>query len=221
MTSPGPEIQFRRSARARRLSLRIDPASASVIVTLPPRSTQAAGRALLQAHAGWVTARLARLPAALVLADGASIPLGGVPHVIRHGPGGPTRIVDRDLLVSGAAEFLPRRVLDFLRAEAKRRLSALALSIATEAGLTPRRVVIRDTKSRWGSCTAEGTLMFCWRLVMAPPAVQHYVVAHEVAHLRHMNHSLAFWALVAELTPHRATADAWLDQHGAGLVRLA
>lgn len=221
MSTPSPEIRFRRSTRARRVSLRIDPFSSSVIVTLPPRATQAAGRALLRAHAGWVAARLARLSAALLLEDGAFVPITGVPHVIRHCPGGQTRIVEQELLVSGALEFLPRRVMDFLRAEAGRRLSEQALAIASASGLTPRRVAMRDTRSRWGSCTAGGTLMFCWRLIMAPPAVQHYVVAHEVAHLRHMNHSAAFWALVAQLTPHRAEADAWLDRHGAGLMRVA
>ncbi len=206
--------------RARRVSLRIDAASASVIVTLPPRGTQAAGRALLQAHAGWVAARLARLPPPVVLANGALVPIGDVPHIIQHEAGGRTGIEGRTLLVSGAPEFLPRRVLDFLRAEAGRRLPALAAQIGAGAGLVPRRVTMRDTRTRWGSCTATGTLMFCWRLVMAPPPVQHYVVAHELAHLRHMNHSRAFWALVADLTPHRALADAWLDRHGAGLMRV-
>ncbi len=219
-SSPLPPIRFRRSTRARRLSLRIDPASASVIVTLPPRGTQAAGRALLQAHAGWVEARLARLPAPLVLTDGVTISLGGIPHRIRHQPNGRTGIKDGELQVTGAPEFLPRRVLDFLRAEAGRRLTTLAAEIASPAGLTPRRVTMKDTRTRWGSCTATGTLMFCWRLVMAPAEVQHYVVAHEVAHLRHMNHSPAFWALVIQLTPHRAVADHWLDKHGTGLMRV-
>lgn len=175
---------------------------------------------MLQANAKWVEARLARLPAPLILEDGATVALGGVPHRIRHRPGGRTGLVTREIHITGAPEFLSRRVLDFLRAEAGRRLTLLAVDIAAPAGLKPRRVTMKDTRTRWGSCTARGTLMFCWRLVMAPLDVQHYVVAHEVAHLRHMNHSPAFWALVAELTPHRAAADRWLDAHGSGLMRV-
>ncbi len=219
----GPtQVLWRRSARARRVSLRIDPREGSVIVTLPPRAAQAAGRALLLDHAAWVADRLARLPSAIVLQDGADIPLDGRLIRIRHVPSGlATRVSGHELLVSGRAEFLPRRIIDFMRAEARRRLTAAALEkAALLGGARVRRVVVKDTRTRWGSCTAEGTLMFCWRLVMAPTVVQDYVVAHEVAHLRHMDHSPRFWALVATLTPHRAEAMRWLDRGGAGLMRI-
>lgn len=218
----GPtRVQWRRSTRARRISLRIDPREGSVIVTLPPRAAVAAGRALLLDHAGWVAERLARLPTAVVIADGADVPLDGHPVRVRHVPGGRgTRLVEGELLVSGAAEFLPRRVVDFLRAEARRKLAAAAMEKAAGAGLKARRVVIKDTRSRWGSCTADGTLMFSWRLVMAPPEVQDYVVGHEVAHLRHMDHSARFWAFADTLTPFRAGAVRWLERSGAGLMRI-
>lgn len=218
----GPtRVQWRRSARARRVSLRIDPREGGVIVTLPPRAAQAQGRALLMDHAGWVAERLARLPTPVVLQDGAVLPLAGKPLLIRHTPDRRvTRLIDNELHVSGLPEFLPRRVLDFLRAEARRRLAATALEKAARAGLQPRRIVVKDTRSRWGSCASNGTLMFSWRLVMAPPEIQDYVAAHEVAHLRHMDHSRAFWALVAELTPHRAMATAWLERRGPGLMRI-
>ncbi|MGI4955858.1 MAG: M48 family metallopeptidase, partial [Janthinobacterium lividum] len=97
---------------------------------------------------------------------------------------------------------------------------AMALEAGQPAGLRPRRVVVKDTRTRWGSCTADGTVMLSWRLLLAPEAVQRYVVAHEVAHLRHMNHGERFWALVRELTPHRAAAEAWLRSRGAGLQRM-
>lgn len=79
---------------------------------------------------------------------------------------------------------------------------------------------MKDTRTRWGSCTADGTLMFCWRLVMAPPHVQDYVAAHEVAHLRHMDHGRGFWALVARLTPNKPAAVHWLETQGPGLMRV-
>lgn len=231
--TPAP-VRWRRSARARRVGLRIDPASGGVVVTLPPRAGRAQGIALLQAHAAWVAERLARLPGAVALADGAVVPVHGRPHRVRHVPGerGGAWLVQGpaegghggesgdEIRVSGAAEMLPRRVEGMLRAEARRVLAASAAHKAAAAGLRPRRVVVKDTRTRWGSCTADGTLMFCWRLVMAPPEVQDYVAAHEVAHLRHMDHGPAFWALVEALSPHRRPAMRWLRAEGPGLLRV-
>ncbi len=215
-------VQWRRSARARRLTLRIDPRGGGVVVTLPPRAARSAGVALLRDHAAWVAEKLAQLPGTLELADGAEVLLGGAPHRVRHVPGarGGAWLEAGEIRVAGEAGFVPRRVHDLLRAEARRRLGALAAECAEAAGLLPRRVVVKDTRTRWGSCSADGTLMFCWRLVMAPPHVQQYVVAHEVAHLRHMNHGAEFWALVGRLTPHRAAASRWLATEGAGLHRV-
>ncbi len=214
-------VQWRRSARARRISLRIDPRNSSVVVTLPARAGRAAGMALLTDHAAWVADRLAALPAAVVFADGATVPLGGTPHRICHVPagrGGAWLEAD-EIHVAGDPAFLRRRVTDFLRAEARRRLTAMAAAKCAQAGLSARRVTVKDTSSRWGSCAPDGTVMFCWRLVMAPELVQDYVVAHEVAHLRHMNHGPRFWGLVAELTDHRERAVGWLGLYGAGLLR--
>lgn len=219
----GPaRVEWRRSRRARRVSLRIDPRGGAVVVTLPPRTGRNAGMALLMDHANWVAERLAALPGVIPFADGAVIPLHGIDHRIRHCPGRgvPVRVEDGDILVSGDAEFLPRRVADFLRAEARRRLSALVAQKATQAGLLARRLTVKDTRSRWGSCAASGNLAFSWRLVMAPRHVQDYVAAHEVAHLRHMNHGPRFWGLVSELTPHTEAAVAWLRTEGPRLLRI-
>jgi predicted metal-dependent hydrolase len=215
-------VEWRRSQRARRISLRIDPRGGVVVVTLPPRAGRAAGMALLADHADWLADRLAALPGAVVFTDGATVPLDGVPHPIRHVPGerGGAWLADGAIQVSGEAIFLGRRVGDFLREEARRRLSRRVTAAAQAAGLTPRRITVKDTRTRWGSCTASGVLMFCWRLVMAPPLVQEYVVAHELAHLQHMNHGKAFWALVDALTPHRAAAMAWLREEGPRLLRI-
>lgn len=213
-------VTWRRSARARRISLRIDPRQGGVVITLPTRAAQSAGRALLMDHAGWVAERLARLPGVVAFADGTAFPLDGAPVRIAHDPAARgVRLEGAALRVGGAPEFLARRVTDYLRAAARRKLGAAALAKASGAGLRVRRVVVKDTRTRWGSCTADGTLMFSWRLVMAAPEVQDYVVAHEVAHLRHMDHSPRFWALVGQLTPHRAAATAWLAASGAGLLR--
>ncbi len=224
LTLPGGtvRIRWRRHARARRITLRIDAQQGEVVVTLPSRAARTAGLALLRQNADWVSSRLAALPAPAPFADGATVTIDGTPHEIRHVPGGRggAWVQDGALHVSGEPAFLARRVADFLRAEARRRLAAQALAKAAQAGLAVRRVTVKDTSSRWGSCSAEGALMFCWRLLMAPPDVQDYVVAHEVAHLRHMDHGAAFWALTDRLSPHRLRASAWLAAEGARLLRI-
>ena len=219
----GPaRVEWRRSARARRITLRIDPAEGAVVVTLPPRASRSAGLALLRGHVDWVADRLAALPTAIPFADGSSIPICGVPHRIRHMPEarGGAWVVDQELHVAGAAEFLARRVGDFLRGEARRHLTAMVSDKTAQAALQARRISVKDTVSRWGSCAPDKSLAFSWRLVMAPVFVQDYVAAHEVAHLRHMNHGPQFWALVDQLTPHRETAVPWLRRQGAGLLRI-
>ena len=218
----GPtQVMWRRSSRARRISLRIEPRTAAVVVTLPNRAARASGLRLLVEHAGWVQGKLAALPPALAFVDGATVPVGGEPYRIRHmaTARGGAWFAEGEIHVAGQPAFLSRRVADLLRAEAGRRLGLLAQQVAAEAALRPARIAIRDTRSRWGSCAADGTVMFNWRLVMAPPGVQHYVVAHELAHLRHMNHGPGFWQLVAVLAPDMAACIAWLKSHGTALMR--
>lgn len=230
MEAPAPEtlelpcgpiaVQWRRSSRARRVSLRIDPRGGGIVVTLPMRASRRAGLALLMNHAGWLADRLAALPDAVRFVDGAIIPIGGLPHRLRHAQGGSAMLHDGELIIPGRAEFLQRRTHDFLRKEAGRRLGALALEKSALAGLRPRRITIKDTRSRWGSCAADGSLAFSWRLVMAPGYAQDYVAAHEVAHLRHMNHGPQFWALVEQLTVYRDTAIPWLRNEAPRLLRI-
>ena len=214
-------VRWRRSTRARRVSLRIDPRSAAVVITLPPRAARAAGLRLLTDHAGWVGGKLAELPPPHVFADGGVVLVGGQPHLIRHVPTrrGGAWFAGPEIHVAGDAAFLPRRIADLLRSEARCRLGLLVDEVAEHTGLRPTRIAIRDTRSRWGSCSARGTVMFNWRLVMAPPAVQHYVVVHELAHLRHMNHGPQFWDLVASWAPEKDGCVAWLKRHGGSLMR--
>jgi predicted metal-dependent hydrolase len=218
---PAP-VAWRRSARARRVSLRIDARGGVVVVTLPPRAARTAGVALLMDHAAWVAARLAALPGATVFADGAVVPLHGRDHVIRHvgHATGAVRAEAGEIRVAGNRALLPARVTEFLRAEARRVLSGHAAAKAAMLAARPGRITVKDTRSRWASCTADGNLAFSWRLVMAPRFVQDYVAAHEVAHLRHMDHGPRFWALVRTLTPHTDAAVEWLRVNGPRLLRV-
>lgn len=219
-------IRWRRSRRARRVSLRIDARAGEVVVTLPPRAARRAGVALLVAHAAWVRERLAALAPPIRLEEGAELPLGGLVHVVRRaGPEAasataPVWLMPGAIVVAGPAEAVPGRLATFLKVEAGRRIRTLVAGHAAALGLRPRAVRLKDTRSRWGSCAPDGTLAFSWRLVMAPDWVLDYVVAHEVAHLRELNHSDRFWGHVAQLTPHRDAAVAWLKAHGPGLLRV-
>ncbi|MBY0338354.1 MAG: M48 family metallopeptidase [Acetobacteraceae bacterium] len=215
-------VVWRRSPRARRVSLRICPREGAVVVTLPPRAGRRAGMALLTQHAAWVVQRLAALDKAQPLADGSTVPIGGEPVPIRHAPDrrGAAFLEGGVLHVTGQAEFLPRRVTGFLKDEAARRISAALPRHCSAIGVRPKVVRVKDTRSRWGSCAPDGTLAFSWRLVMAPDWVLDYVVAHEVAHLRELNHSDRFWTLLDGMTPDRERAERWLKANGPALMRV-
>lgn len=214
-------LVVRRNARARRIGLRITGHDDSVELVLPPRGRDEDGLAFLQSRADWVLERLGRLPPRTPFADGSVIPLGDKPHRVRHLPGrrAPVVVEGDEILVSGRPEHLARRLGDWLRAEAKRRLEPLADAKAAFIGQKVTRITIRDQKSRWGSCARGGKLSFSWRLVMAPESILDYVVAHEVAHIEVPNHSAAFWRVVDRLGGDRETARAWLRANGTRLHR--
>lgn len=212
-------VAWKRHPRARRVSLRIDPRAGSVVITLPKRGSRRAGMDLLMTHAAWVEDRLAALPDAVPFVDGALLPVDDRPRPIRHAHGVRSLIADDEIVVGGEPAFLARRVGDLLRVEARRRLLRMSHEKSALVGRAPRRVTVKDTISRWGSCAPDGALAFSWRLIFAPPAVQDYVAAHEVAHLAHMNHGPRFWALVRTLTPHTEAAVEWLRDEGPRLMR--
>ena len=214
-------LRMRRNPRARRLILRIDPDNGDAVVTLPKRASRAEGLALARRKSSWIADRLDALPPRVPFADGAVVPLLGSAHLIVHSPGGglPVRLGDGEILVGGRPEHLARRLGDWFRREARRHIATRVEAKAERLGRQAGRITIRDTRSRWGSCSASGNLSFCWRLVMAPENVLDYVVAHEVAHLEHLNHGPAFWRAAGELTEDAQTARAWLKRNGQDLRR--
>ncbi|MBC7953510.1 MAG: M48 family metallopeptidase [Rhodospirillaceae bacterium] len=214
-------VTVKRSALAKRMSLRIDPVRGPVIM-LPPKAKLAEAERFLIAHRIWLAERLARLPGKVALTDGAQVPILGVPHPIRHAPEAKRGVWVEDgaLVVSGRAEHVGRRVADFLKAEAKRLILPQAHDLAARLDRKPGKISVKDTRSRWGSCSSAGDLAFSWRLVLAPEWVLTYVVAHEVAHLVEMNHSPAFWAVVDGLVGDSHAPRRWLKSHGPGLHRF-
>jgi len=152
--------------------------------------------------------------------------LRGHDHLIVHRPGARGVVwvetgADGPLIcVAGDAPHVPRRVEDFLKREARRDLEAAVARHAAKLNVKPRRIALRDTSSRWGSCSTTGALNFSWRLIFAPPFVLDYLAAHEVSHIVHMNHSPMFWKLTQRLSPETERAEAWLRAHGAALHRF-
>jgi predicted metal-dependent hydrolase len=130
-----------------------------------------------------------------------------------------TRILPR-ICVSGGEQHGPRRLADWLRAQAKSDLTERAFYHAANLGCQPKRISVRDQSTRWGSCSTSGTISFSWRLIFAPAYVLDYVAAHEAAHLREMNHGPRFWRLVRNTMPDMHKARAWLKQNGAELHRF-
>jgi predicted metal-dependent hydrolase len=212
-------LTVRHSARARRISLRLDPPKGAVVLTVPRGVRLATALAFARDKAVWAANRLAHLPRPVAFAHGVTVPYLGTDHVIIHAPGtrGGVWREDGRLLVSGAIEHLPRRLTDWFKSEAKQSITPRARAMAESIGQKVAKVTVRDTRSRWGSCSSTGALNFSWRLILAPEAVFDYVIAHEVSHLQEMNHSARFWAVVERLCPDPDPAKAWLRKHGAGL----
>lgn len=223
LRAPGLDatLELRESARTRRYTLKVDAPRGLIQVVTPAGTPEAEALAFVARHAEWVRARAAKLPAPTPFVDGAEIPVQGVPCRIEHDPAhrGAPILRDGRLIVGGAAAFLARRVRDWLIARARAEIAPRAHAHAAALGAKVSAVTLRDTKSRWGSCSAAGRLSFSWRLIFAPPWVLNYVTAHEAAHLKEMNHSPRFWALCESLTPDAQAARAWLKTEGARLFR--
>ena len=212
--------------RARRLTLRIDAGGQGLRITVPPGLHRGEVEKFLHRHQGWLEQRLAKVPDRPQVRPGIKLPLYGVPHMIVHEPGkrgtvsvgsdenGPT------LVIHGDRVHLPRRLADFLKREARREIEAMVVLHTGKLGRKAKAVRFKDTSSRWGSCTSDGNLSFSWRIMMAPRPVINYLVAHEVAHLKEMNHGPKFWKLCTELCPDTERCKAWLKKNGSALQAI-
>ena len=214
---PAIEIRLRRNARARRMVLRVAQAGRGPTLTLPPGVPLAQARAFLSDHEAWLRRHLAARPGGEPLEEGALLPFGDGTLTIRSAHGARVRRVGDTLCVPEPLSRHGPRIAAWLREEARRACVAGVERHAARLGVRHGRISLRDPRSRWGSCTATGDLMFSWRLILAPAAVLDYVVAHEVAHLVELNHSPRFWAVVKLVCPDYAGPRDWLRRNGAAL----
>lgn len=218
--NPPIRVALRRSARSRRLSLRVSRLDGQVTLTMPKRAPRAQAEAFAHEKAEWLRARLSERAAPIVPAFGHAIPVEGVPCTVFEGTRNRLRPEIQAIEISPRAKALGPTVAGLLKVRARDLLTEASDRYATALGRPYAKITLRDTKSRWGSCTAQGALMYSWRLILAPPEVLDYVAAHEVAHLAQMNHSPAFWAEVARLCPGYEAPRRWLRQNGEDLHRF-
>lgn len=217
---PIPVI-VRKHPRSRRMVIRYQPRTQTLSLTLPRQVSLRQGLSFVEERRGWIAEQRRAHPALPALADGSVLTILGRDYVLRSQSGrGVARLEGGEFIVPGDPQFLKRRVQDFLKALARREITAQAWAQAARLGKKIRRIGLRDTTSHWGSCNAAAHLSFSWRLVLAPREVLEYVVCHEVAHLVHLNHSPAFWKTVEALCPGHAEARRWLKTHGARLHGL-
>lgn len=216
-------LTIRENIRATRITLRIEPGGRALKLTVPTGLKRSEVDAFLDRHQGWLLTKLAKFPVSSEMRPGGVISLRGIPHRIFHT--GKLRglteavVIDGEyvLQVGGLEDHLARRIAAFLKKEARLDLEPLVARHAAQIGKPVRSITMKDTRSRWGSCSWDGNLSFSWRIVMAPPAVIDYLAAHEVAHLKEMNHGPKFWALCRSLCPGSEAAQKWLKQHGSQL----
>ena len=216
-------VEIRRLAHARRLTLRLAPDGSAVRVTMPQWAPTREALVFARSRADWLARQLAALPARQPLGAGAVVPFRGTPHTLAHEPAAPRRVRREGALLrlGGPAEGLEPRLRRWLENEARALFAADLADYAPRAGVPVPPLALSNARRRWGSCSAKGMVRLNWRLAMAPDAVRRSVVAHEVAHLVHFDHSERFHALLGQIYEgDLAAANRWLKQHGRALHTL-
>lgn len=205
--------------------IRFDPLRSVVKLTLPIRVSVSEGMAFVESRKRWLERCIAAHPQTTTLADGAEFPMLGTLYLAVHMPGrGVVSVHGSTVRVHGDVEHFNRRLKDWLK---KRLLHEIQIIAQQKEALLPphprkggvKKIQIRETTSHWGSCSHRGNLSFSWRMIFAPYEVLEYLVAHEMAHLREMNHGPRFWNLVGELCPNYLQYRDWLKKHGNELYR--
>ena len=217
LDDPPCRVKVSINARARRFTLRLN-TEGGAILTVPPGVPKADIRDFLHRHSNWLAGALEKQPERIFIRDGTELPVDGTLRTVRIAEGRrKAPILDgAQLTVTGEGQSGPR-VAAWLKLRARDRLQPAARAYARKLGRRINAISLRDTSSRWGSCSSRGNLSFSWRLAMAPVEIQDYVAAHEAAHLVEMNHSQKYWAALASIMPDYAERRAWLKREGRAL----
>ncbi len=217
--SPPVTVMLRQSARARRISLRVSRMDGKVTLTVPKGVSGREALRFAEEKQDWLRGQLAQQAPPVEVALGAFLPVAGRERLVVAGRGRAVVLGTEEIAVPGSPAQVPARLQGFLKELARHRLAEAVDHYGIQLGRKATRLTLRDTRSRWGSCSSAGALMFSWRLVMAESAVLDYVAAHEVAHLQEMNHAPAFWRVVEDIHGPYESARQWLRDQGQALHR--
>ena len=217
-------VQLRHSKRSKRMALRLNPKKRVIELVIPPRASTAQAQLFLASHQDWIAKTLASLPQSFIFEDGAQMPLFGANVTLNFSDQishkSPKIALEESILTISANLNEPQlRLKRFIKAEIKDLLTRLSIEKAEEIGKTVKSVTVRDTSSRWGSCSPDGAISYSWRLAFAPYESIDYVVAHEIAHLVHMDHSPRFWAQTEKMCLDYKKGKTWMRQNSAELMR--
>ena len=208
-------LKVNTSFKLRRLNLRIDHKKRMVVLSMPKLCSKKKALDFIGEHIDWIEEKLSQLPEIKEFEDGEKINLFGAQITICHNADfGAPKLIDNQLCVGGDKEFLHRRIKDYIKREAKKIFYAKSKVLAEQIGHELIGISIKDTKSRWGSCSSLKHINYNWRIALAPDFVIDYLMAHEVAHLKHQDHSNAFWKTVESLCPISKQGKDWLKKHG-------
>jgi len=209
-------LKQRLSNRARHIILRIDYSTNMVELVLPPGTALNEGLRFAYSKTDWIQKKLEQIPTRILFKPGVILPVRGRPLKLVKGvknSENPIYIDDRLIICSENNNFA-NIVHEWLIAEARKEINSRAIEYSKKISYQHiANIAIKDTKTRWGSCSTKGRLSFSWRLILAPPNVLNYVVAHEISHLRQMNHSKAFWLIVSDLVGDYKEARIWLNSN--------
>lgn len=217
---PVVSIIVRRTRQARRLSLRISQLDGRVTMSLPMRTPLREAQVFALEKEDWIRRTLASHPEVEPPKIGGTMLFLGREVDVVAGSGRVARYVEGKISVPDNPARVLTRIAALMKVTARERLREASDRYAAALGVGYGRLSLRDTRSRWGSCSSEGNLMYSWRLIMAPPDVLEYVAAHEVAHLLEMNHSSDYWRVVSRIYPNYKQPRAWLRSNGQQLHRV-
>jgi len=216
-------IVIRRLGQARRMTMRLAPDGSEIRISMPQWGRTADALVFARSRRDWLAGQLARHVAPVPLGDGGVLPFRGERLVVEHAPAAPRRpvVADGRLRVGGPALGLDGRIRRWMQGEARALFAADLAFYCARARVPVPTLALTNARSRWGSCSGQGIIRLNWRLIMAPDPVRRSVVAHEVAHLLHFDHSPRFHACLGKLFEGDIdAANHWLKAHGRGLYAL-
>lgn len=213
------DIKIVQSSSSRKLILRIDNKERIPVLSIPKYCSRKRAIDFVNENMDWIINTLGRLPQNKQFCDGEKFLLFGQEVTIKHQAEARRGVwlEDNILYVSGAPEFLHRRVRDYIKKRAAEEFYKKSSELAGRIGCKLSGISIKDTKSRWGSCSSLNHINYSWRIALAPQYVIDYLMAHEVSHLLHQDHSESFWSCVAELYPNWKEGRDWLKKHSKNL----